>query len=73
MALPAVKWRGSGSIAVPDKYLHSPRLVLWYKHGFSEALREFTPSENWIGRLVQDRPASEAYREGRRAAEALRS
>ncbi len=59
-------------IVVPEKYQHSPRLTLWYRHGFSKAWRGFAPTEDWLERLQEDAPASEAYYAGHQAGEASR-
>ncbi|HEX2923368.1 MAG TPA: hypothetical protein VHS28_05000 [Chloroflexota bacterium] len=52
---------------VPGKYQESSRLQVWYRHGYSQAARGFTPTENWLNCLRQDKAVSEAYYEGYRA------
>ncbi len=56
-------------IRMPDRYRHDTRLSLWYKCGFNQAQKGFTPSENWLDLVSQDRLAWEAFNDGRRAAE----
>lgn len=54
-------------VLVPAKYQELSRLHVWYRHGFSQASRGFTPTEDWLKCLKQDRGVSEAYTEGYRA------
>ena len=72
MGLGTTKWEKPGGIVIPGKYQQSPRLAVWYKHGYSQAQRGFTPSDNWLRRLDEDKAVSEAYRDGHRAGERFR-
>ena len=61
------------AITVPERYQDPPRLRVWYKFGFSQAQKGFTPDDDWIGRVGEDEAVLEAYHDGRQAGKALRA
>lgn len=62
----------STEITVPERYQDPPRLRVWYKFGFSQAQKGFSPDDDWLGRVGEDISVLDAYRDGRRAGKTLR-
>ncbi len=73
MGLIKANSRRSMQLPIPNRYQGDLRLAIWYRHGFSQAQRGFTPSEQWLHRLDEDKAVSQAYWAGHRDGEAVNS